>query len=310
LTRSRWAALVSMVGSLLLGSCGGSSAPPFNATPAITNLFPSLITAGSDSFTLSVVGTGFISGAKGVSFVYWNGFPRSTSFDQITGQLHVQVPASDVVAANVVNVTVVNPGPGGGLSAPSTFTIEPVQAGAPIVTGFSPTSAKAGGTAFTLTVNGSNFAANDGVTWNGSVRTTTFVNSTQVTASITALDIANAGSASVAVYTPGFVVGSTSTNFPITGPDNPVPTISSLSPSSVSAGSPDIEVRISGSGFAQSSFAEWNATPLATAFISSSQLIVLIPAADLTASGTNATIDVSTPAPGGGTSKTLTFKVN
>lgn len=310
MNRSRWAALVSMVGILLLGSCVGTNAPPFNATPGITNLFPSLITAGSDSFTMSVVGTGFISSAKGVSFVYWNGFPRSTTLNETTGQLQVQILASDVAAADVVNVTVVNPAPGGGMSAPSTFTIEPVQAGAPIVTGFSPASAKAGGAAFTLTVNGSNFAANDGVTWNGSVRTTTFVNSSQVTASITASDIANAGSASVAVYTPGFVVGSISTNFPITGPNNPAPTISSLSPSSISAGSPDLEVLISGSGFSQSSFAEWNATPLATAFLSSSQLMVLIPAADLTTSGTNATIDVSTPAPGGGTSKTLTFKVN
>jgi hypothetical protein len=295
---------------VLLGSCGGSNAPPFNATPTITNLFPSVITAGSDSFTLSVVGTGFISSAKGVSFLYWNGFPRSTTLDQITGQLQVQIPASDVAAADVVNVTVVNPAPGGGMSTPSTFTIQPVQAGAPMVSGFSPTSAKAGGAAFALTVNGSNFAANDGVTWNGSVRTTTFVNSSQVTASITASDIASPGSASVAVYTPGFVVGSTSSNFAITGPNNPAPTISSLSPSSVSAGSPDLEVLVSGSGFSQSSFAEWNATPLATSFISSSQLMVLIPAADLTTSGTNATIDVSTPAPGGGTSKTLTFKVD
>lgn len=310
MNRSRWAAVVSIAGIVLLGSCGGGNAPPFNATPTITNLFPSLITAGSESFTLSVVGTGFISSAKGVSFVYWNGFARSTTLNQTTGQLEVQIFASDVAAPDVVNVMVVNPAPGGGMSTPYTFTIETAQGGAPVVTGFSPTSVKAGSAAFTLTVDGSNFAANDGVTWNGSVRTTTFVNANQVTAAITAADIANPGSASVAVYTPGFVVGSTSINFPITGPNNPVPTVSSLSPSSVAAGSPDLEVLISGTGFAESSFAEWNATPLATAFISSSQLMVLIPATDLTTSGTMASIGVSTPAPGGGTSKTLTFKVD
>ncbi len=309
---SRWAALVSVGGIFLLGSCGGNGQPPFNATPVISNLFPSNITAGSQDFTLFVAGSGFIENSTGVSFVYWNGFPRSTTLNQITGQLEVQIFASDVATANTVNVMVENPGPGGGMSGTSVFTIEPVQVGAPtlsMMSPFSPASAKAGGTDFTLTVNGNNFVANDAVTWNGSVRTTTFVNSNQLTAAIMSSDIANAGSGSVAVYTPGFVVGSPSTNFPITGPNNPTPSLSSLSPSSASAGSSDLEVLLSGGGFAQSSVAEWDGEPLATSFVSSGQLWVLIPAADLTTSGTSATIDVTTPAPGGGTSKTVTFKV-
>lgn len=309
---SRWAALALIVGILLLGGCG-SSAPPVNATPTITNLFPSNITAGSQDFTLFVAGTGLISSAKGASFVYWNGFSRSTTLNQITGQLEVHIFAADVASPGTVNVTIANPAPGGGMSLPSGFTIEPVQLGAPLIavnTPFSPPNAKASGAAFTLTVNGSNFAANDPVTWNGEVRTTTFVNSNQVTAAILATDIASAGSGSVAVYTPGLVVGSPSVNFPITGPDNPAPAISALAPSSAPAGSPDLEVLIGGSGFVQSSFAEWNGTPLATAFLSSSELMVMIPAADMTTGNTTANIDVSTPAPGGGTSQNLTFKVN
>jgi len=151
------------------------------------------------------------------------------------------------------------------------------------------------------------------VTWNGSVRTTTFVNSGQVTAAILQNDIADAGVASVAVFTPGLVVGSLSEPFPVTGPDNPSPSISSLSPSTVSVGSGDTEVMISGSGFKLFSNAEWSAnggptTPLATAFLSGSEVIVMIPAAQLAAS-TTAMIDVVNPAPGGGTSKQLTFTV-
>lgn len=314
MNRFRCAVVASIAGILLLGGCG-SSAPPFNATPAITNLFPSNITAGSQDFTLFVVGTGFISSAKGTSFVYWNGFPRSTTMNQTTGQLEVQIFASDVASPGTVNVTVVNPAPGGGISLPSGFTIEPVQPGAPVIAvnnPFSPPSAKAGGAAFTLTVNGANFAANDPVTWNGDVRTTTFVNSSQLTATINATDIANAGSGSVAVYTPGLVVGSPSVNFPITGPDNPVPSTSTLAPSSAAVGSGDTEVLISGSGFTAMSTAEWvvgmSTTPLATAFLSSSQVIALVPAADLTAAA-SAMIDVTTPAPGGGTSKQLPFTV-
>src|SRR5206468_12081697 len=60
--------------------------------------------------------------------------------------------------------------------------------GAPSVTSLSPTAAVAGGAAFTLTVNGTGFAAGAVVRWNGADRTTTFVGTTQLRANITAAD--------------------------------------------------------------------------------------------------------------------------
>ena len=63
----------------------------------------------------------------------------------------------------------------------------------PTISSLSPASATAGGPAFTLTVNGSNFVSGSVVQWNGSNRTTTFVSATQLTAAITAADIATAG---------------------------------------------------------------------------------------------------------------------
>ena len=71
----------------------GINQPPFNATPAITGLFPSNITAGSQGFTLFVAGTGFIADSKGVTFAYWNGSPRSSTLNITTGQLAVTIPA-------------------------------------------------------------------------------------------------------------------------------------------------------------------------------------------------------------------------
>ena len=67
----------------------------------------------------------------------------------------------------------------------------------------------AGGTAFTLIVNGSNFASNAVVQWNGSSRTTTYVSASQVTAAIPSADIATAGTISVTVSNPssGLVSG-------------------------------------------------------------------------------------------------------
>jgi len=71
----------------------------------------------------------------------------------------------------------------------------------PSITSISPTSRVAGTPAFTLTVNGSNFISGSTIRWNGSNRTTTLVNSGQLTATISAADIATAGSAVITVAT-------------------------------------------------------------------------------------------------------------
>src|SRR5690349_5385083 len=62
-----------------------------------------------------------------------------------------------------------------------------------------PDSASPGGAGFTLTVNGTGFVSGATVRWNGSARTTTFVNGSQLTATISSADIAAAGTAFVTV---------------------------------------------------------------------------------------------------------------
>jgi len=65
-----------------------------------------------------------------------------------------------------------------------------------------PDAVAPGGAAFPLTVNGTGFVSGSVVNWNGSARATTFVNSSQLTASILASDIATATTASVTVVSP------------------------------------------------------------------------------------------------------------
>jgi parallel beta-helix repeat protein len=73
----------------------------------------------------------------------------------------------------------------------------------PTITSLSPDSATAGGPGFTLTVNGTHFVSGSSVVrWNGSDHPTTYVSGTQLTAEITAADIATAGTASVTVFNP------------------------------------------------------------------------------------------------------------
>jgi hypothetical protein len=90
------------------------------------------------------------------------------------------------------------------------------------VSGIVPTSATAGGAAFTLTVNGDHFVKTSTVEWSGAPQPTTFVSSTQLTATIPAANIANAGDANVEVLNPrpcggtsngeSFVISSSSSN--------------------------------------------------------------------------------------------------
>jgi len=71
-----------------------------------------------------------------------------------------------------------------------------------LITGLSPVSAAPGGPNFTLTVNGTGFAATSVVYWNGRLKTTTFVSSTQLTALILAADYPSNGTGRVDVITP------------------------------------------------------------------------------------------------------------
>jgi hypothetical protein len=210
--RLRWTALAALLAlTIILGNCGSSTQPP--PTPVITGLFPSSITAGSQTFTLFISGNGFVNSPP--SQVFWNGSMRTSKLNLTSLQLAVTVLATDVATPGIAAVTVMNPEPGGP-SLAATFTINAVQNDTPLITSLSPASATPGSGAFTLTVSGSNFVApiilnnvvqtpGSTIAWNSEPLTTTFVNSTSLTASVPALDIATPGFASVSVFsaTPG-----------------------------------------------------------------------------------------------------------
>ncbi len=167
---------------------------PSNPSPTIASLNPAVAAAGGAAFTLTVNGSNFIAG----SVVRWNGSNRTTNFVSGT-ELTAAIPASDIATAGTASLTVFNPAPGGGVSNTATFTINNP---APAIGSLSPNQATAGGAAFTLTVNGSNFVNGSVVRWNGADRQTTFGGVTQLTAAIPASDIAAAGTANVTVFNP------------------------------------------------------------------------------------------------------------
>lgn len=88
-----------------------------------------------------------------------------------------------------------------------------------MISSVAPSNANAGGAEFTITVTGESFVATSTVNWNGTSRATTEINDTQLTATITAADIAAAGVAQITVTNPppgggtsnpvGFVINGT-----------------------------------------------------------------------------------------------------
>jgi hypothetical protein len=90
---------------------------------------------------------------------------------------------------------------------------------------------------------------------------------------------------------------------------NPVPAISSLNPSSISAGSRAMTLIVTGTNFVNGSVIRWEGIAQSTTFQSSTQLRTTINIAELASTGIKP-VSVFTPAPGGGTSGTLTFSIN
>jgi probable HAF family extracellular repeat protein len=192
-----------------------------NNGATLTSLNPNGATVGGATFTLTVNGSSFVSGAT----VQWNGSPLSTSFVNGT-QLTAAVPGSLITNVGSASVTVVNPGTTA--SNALTFSINPVTAGGPVITSLSPGGAIAGGSTFNLTVFGSNFLSSGGifssgatVQWNGSPLLTSFVNGTQLTATVSGALITDIGSASITVQNPGGAVSNSAT-FTIAATSPPV----------------------------------------------------------------------------------------
>ncbi|MCI1189391.1 IPT/TIG domain-containing protein [Hymenobacter sp. DH14] len=166
--------------------------------PTITSLSPATAVAGGAAFTLTVNGTGFLSG----SVVSFNGTALTTTFVSAT-QLTAAVPASAIATAGTYNVTVANPSANqGGTSAAATFTVTAPPA--PTITGFTPARALAG-TGFTLTINGTNLTAGTTVNFNGASYTGTVVGSsgTAYTVTIPAAGVPAAGTYPITVTNAG-----------------------------------------------------------------------------------------------------------
>jgi hypothetical protein len=177
----------------------------------------------------------------------------------------------------------------------------------PAITSLSPNTAIAGGAGFTITVTGKNFVSASVVRWAGAARATTFVSATELTATILATDIAKGGTFAVTVNNPAPGGGTSgNSNFVV---DNPVPTLTSISPSSATHGGAAFTLTATGTNYVVGSVIDWKGVKLTTTHVSSTTLTATVPAADIKTAGT-ASVTVVNLTPGGGTSTAKTFTIN
>jgi len=167
-----------------------SSTPSFTATA--TPIFSPA--AGAFTSNQSVTITDTTPGA--VIYYTTDGVTTPTTSSTLyTGAISVstnETIQAIAVAANYLNSPVVT----------AAYTISNPTNPVPDISNLSPAFTSAGGTAFTLTVNGSGFIPTSVIYWGASALTTSFVNANQLTTQILAADIATAGITAVTVQTP------------------------------------------------------------------------------------------------------------
>ena len=280
-------------GSNLIADLTAASGGPASF-PSITTLSPSSAPTGPTSVSVVITGTGFKAQAQ----AFWQTTALSTTVNSGT-QLTVTVPSSLLQTLGKFPITVQNRD---GLVSPAVqFTVATL---APTITALNPPNVAVGATGFTLDVIGTDFENGAVVNWNGTPLSTTFLTGTLITANVPTSDLVTAGFVPIVVLNPD-TTQSTPENFEI---DSPSPTLTSISPTTVAAGSGSFTITANGTNFSPNSSITWNGSQLTTTFVNSGEMTANVPGT-LIASGGTAAVSAVSPAPGGGTSGVMTVTI-
>ncbi len=277
----------------LLTSAAYAAAPP---APVILNISPNSAIVGTGSFTMTVNGANFLSGAN----VRVNGSNRSTVFVSAS-KLTATILGTDVLSPGTLQITVANPGLV--ISGSVAFQVLP---NAPQITSIDPSTVQAGSAGFSLHVVGQNFGSTTVVNVNGSSRTTTFVDSNNLNAQILASDVASVHTVNITVTNPS---NKLSNSVPLTITNTaPGPTITVLNPNQVNAGGPAFTLQVVGSNFVSGAVVRANGANRPTTFVDASHLNAQITTSDISSPGT-VSITVTNPGAGSTTSDPATLTV-
>lgn len=261
-----------------------------NPAPTVTNLAPLSVAAGSTAATITLTGTGFVSGSTGSV----NGSARPTALLSST-QLQITLSATDLAAIGTVPVVVTNPSPGGGASTASNVTVVATASNSPTIRSVSPSSIYVGSTDTTLGLSGTNFNSACTIQVNGKTATVGYLSPTQMVSTAPTSLLTSTGSFPVTVS----CLGITSNVITVSVVNPPVPTLTAA----LTAIPLNTQTTFSatGTGFTANTVLQLNGVSLPTTYKSTTSLTAVIPASAVTSFG-NYNLTAYTPAPGGGTS--------
>lgn len=290
------------------------------APPVITGLggHPDPLVAGSQSFNLTVTGTGFFPGVR----AYADGVPQATTFVSDT-ELRVVVSAEAIANGGFVAITVLNPGP----TIQSVPVFLPVVALPPTIAFIAPDGAavrlEPDLPPLAVEVHGDGFLDGAVVLIDGSAVATIYVSANLLTATIPASVLAQSGILLVQVRNPEpTLADSFGVAFTLT---TPAPVLTSVNGTAVFGGRTgevqNVPLLLNGENFSADSIA-WARAPCDTDLtddtddantfkaLSTTRLTSRIMLINLrVACAGNYAVQVRSPQPGGGVSGTLNVNV-
>ena len=266
-----------------------------NPLPKINSIIPDTVFRGAGPIGIMIEGSGFVKTAA-----------VSTLHTEFIDNRHLQVtiPKDLLAAAGAYQIVVTNPPPQGGSSNPVDLRIDnPV----PALSVLDPAEAMAGTLGLMATIYGTGFF--DGETTyfiDGLPRTFNQIGAMKLEVPLTPADLDVGKYLAISAHNPPPGGGdSNALTFTVL---NPIPVLSSLSPSSVTAGSPDFTLVLAGNNFVKTAAAYFNNSPIPATYIDSTRIDLAIPAAAIGTAGSYP-VRIESPAPGGGASETLNLTV-
>ena len=156
----------------------------------------------------------------------------------------------------------------------------------PTLSAISPATVMAGSPGFTLTATGSNFIKGTQILWNGVAQATTVLSNTQLSATISAAQIANPGTVAIRAMKPDTTTSGEMTLTVTGGSGSQTFSLTSINPYTVAAGSAALTLTATGVGFANGDSITLNGAAISTTFDSATQVHATVPATSLAAAGT------------------------
>jgi hypothetical protein len=306
---------ILIIAIIVLPSCGDQTInfPP----PTMKSISPTTAQQNSPQITVTVSGNNFVQGTTvGVATTATGAPAGLLTLFQDTNTLTATLTAPELATAQTLFFSVTTPQPGGGTFPPMNqtkitfpFIVAPAQSPVPHITSITPTTTLAStSSGVTVFLTGSGFVPQSIATLNQKNLTTVFGGPTALQAQVPAADLAAPGQVEIGILNPQ-PGGGVSNQVPLSVL-NPVPTIASISPTSILVGGTPPTITLTGTGYVnQFTSITVNGTPLPSTIASSTSAFISLTAGDLTLGGLDQLVAVNPP-PGGGASAIVTFAVN